>query len=94
MRLIVTCDAGDADQVVIRIKDNGDGIAADCIPKVFQRGYSTREHKSGGLGMHWSANAMRAMGGSVALESEGIGRGATAIVTLPRCKAAAQRLAA
>jgi signal transduction histidine kinase len=73
-----------ADLVMLRISDNGDGIAAENIPQAFQRGYSTRTHKAGGLGMHWSANAMRAMGGSIALESAGIGKGATAVLTLKR----------
>jgi len=49
---------------------------------VFQRGFSTREHKSGGLGLHWCANSMTAMGGTLRLESEGRGMGAVAILTL------------
>ncbi len=71
-----------AGSLEIRIRDNGDGIDPDDIAKAFHRGYSTRDHKSGGLGMHWSANAMRAMGGSVTLESQGRGLGATAVLTL------------
>jgi signal transduction histidine kinase len=77
----------DADLVIIRITDNGDGIAPENIPQAFNRGYSTRHHKAGGLGMHWSANAMRAMGGSIALESAGVGQGATAVLTLKKGKA-------
>ncbi|MDQ2879195.1 MAG: histidine kinase, partial [Pseudomonadota bacterium] len=50
--------------------------------QLFQRGFSTRAHKSGGLGLHWCANSMLAMGGSLALESEGAGRGAVAVLTL------------
>jgi two-component system, OmpR family, sensor kinase len=72
------------DMVQLRITDNGDGIAAENIPQAFHRGYSTRNHKVGGLGMHWSANVMRAMGGSIALESGGAGKGATAVLTLKR----------
>jgi signal transduction histidine kinase len=95
MRLVVTCElSNEADQVVIRITDNGDGLAAENIPLAFQRGYSTRKHKAGGLGMHWSANAVRAMGGNIVLESDGIGQGATAVLTLPRGKITAERLAA
>jgi signal transduction histidine kinase len=70
------------DSIDIRFRDNGDGIAPDKLTSIFQRGYSTREHKAGGLGMHWSANAMRAMGGVVTVESEGMGKGATAILTM------------
>jgi two-component system, OmpR family, sensor kinase len=85
---VLWSDVGDSQQIAIRITDNGDGIAPENIPQAFNRGYSTRHHKAGGLGMHWSANAMRAMGGSIALESPGIGQGATAILTLKRSIAA------
>jgi signal transduction histidine kinase len=89
MRLRVTCEEDlEAGTVTIRIRDNGDGIDAENIAKAFHRGYSTRDHKSGGIGMHWSANAMRAMGGSITLESAGVGQGATAVLTLPRATAA------
>jgi signal transduction histidine kinase len=83
-RMEVSWSEAESDLVVIRIKDNGDGIAPENIPQAFNRGYSTRQHKTGGLGMHWSANAMRAMGGSIALESAGVGEGATAVLTLKR----------
>lgn len=68
--------------VVIRIADDGEGFAPDIGATLFQRGFSTRQHKSGGLGLHWCANSMVAMEGSLALESEGAGRGATAVLTL------------
>ena len=49
---------------------------------MFERGFSTRAMKSGGLGLHWCANAMLAMGGSLRLESDGGGLGARAVLTL------------
>jgi signal transduction histidine kinase len=94
MRLRVTFEEDlAANTVSIRIRDNGDGIDPDNIAQIFHRGYSTRAHKSGGIGMHWSANAMRSMGGSITLESAGIGQGATAILTLPRAAAASETVA-
>jgi signal transduction histidine kinase len=87
MQLVITWDRVEkSDQVMIRISDNGDGIAAGNIDQVFQRGYSTRNHKAGGLGMHWSANAMRAMGGGITLESDGAGQGTTVVLTLKSAK--------
>lgn len=71
------------DRVELHIRDNGEGFAPENEPRFFQRGYSTRAHKSGGLGLHWCANAMLAMGGSLRLESRGKGTGASAILTLP-----------
>ncbi|MDO7840998.1 CHASE4 domain-containing protein [Sphingomonas immobilis] len=66
----------------IAIRDDGEGFAPGDAPNLFQRGFSTRAHKSGGLGLHWCANAMNAMGGSLRLESAGRGHGAVAVLTL------------
>jgi len=70
------------DRTEIRIRDDGEGFAPEVGATLFQRGFSTRSHKSGGLGLHWCANSMTAMEGSLRLESEGQGRGAVAILTL------------
>jgi signal transduction histidine kinase len=77
--------------VVIRIRDDGEGFRPEEAPLFFQRGFSTRAHKSGGLGLHWCANSMVAMEGSLVLVSEGPGRGAVAVLTLraPEAMAAA-----
>ncbi|MFM9829833.1 MAG: CHASE4 domain-containing protein, partial [Sphingomonas sp.] len=49
---IRTCD----DLVEIAIRDDGDGFSEEVGKELFQRGFSTRNHKSGGLGLHWCAN--------------------------------------
>ena len=79
--ITVTIDR-DASSARIAIRDDGEGFAADQTPTLFQRGYSSRAHKSGGLGLHWCANSMNAMGGGLKLESDGRGRGAVAVLTL------------
>ena len=66
----------------IRITDDGEGFDPEKAPQLFQRGFSTRVNKSGGLGLHWCANTMVAMGGSLTLLSEGIGIGASAVLEL------------
>ena len=86
--ITVTIDEADGN-ACIAIRDDGEGFAADRAPTLFQRGFSTRKHKSGGLGLHWCANSMGAMQGALKLESEGPGRGAVAILTLARAPAAA-----
>ncbi len=68
----------DTDCVQISIIDDGDGFAPDMGAKIFERGFSTRDHKPGGLGLHWCANTINAMGGVFLLESTGIAKGATA----------------
>jgi signal transduction histidine kinase len=79
----------EGDQVVVAIRDDGEGFEPGAATQLFQRGFSTREHKSGGLGLHWCANSMVAMNGALRLESEGKGRGATAIITLHAADAVA-----
>jgi C4-dicarboxylate-specific signal transduction histidine kinase len=69
-------------RVELTIRDNGEGFDPGLEPKFFQRGFSTRAHKSGGLGLHWCANSMLAMGGSLRLESDGKGAGARAVLVL------------
>ncbi len=69
-------------RVTIAIRDDGEGFSQEVAATLFQRGFSTRAHKSGGLGLHWCANSMNAMEGSLRLESDGPGLGAVAILTL------------
>jgi signal transduction histidine kinase len=73
----------------LSILDDGEGFEAATGEALFARGFSTRAHKSGGLGLHWCANAVAAMGGALRLDSEGRGRGAVATLTLPSAEAPA-----
>ena len=91
--IVVTIEEQD-DIARIVIRDDGEGFAADDSATLFQRGFSTREHKSGGLGLHWCANSMAAMHGSLRLHSEGQGRGAVAVLTLALAARAEEELAA
>ncbi len=70
------------DKTEISIRDDGEGFDPATAPTLFQRGFSTRAHKSGGLGLHWCANSMLAMEGALELRSDGKGTGARAILTL------------
>jgi len=70
------------DSVRVVIRDDGDGFEPGSAPTLFQRGFSTRKHKSGGLGLHWCANALGAMQGKLELRSDGPGTGARAVLTL------------
>ncbi len=70
-------------RIELHVTDNGEGIAPDQLRAIFERGYSTRRHKKGGLGLHWCANAAKTMGGSLHAVSEGPGTGATLVLSLP-----------
>ena len=66
----------------IGFRDDGEGFDTASAAMLFQRGFSTRPQKSGGLGLHWCANSMTAMDGGLRLDSDGVGQGATATLTL------------
>jgi signal transduction histidine kinase len=85
IRVSITKRAG---RVEVAIRDTGEGFDPADAPALFQRGFSTRKNRSGGLGLHWCATSMMAMGGALRLESEGPGRGARAVLTLQAAEAA------
>jgi len=66
----------------IQIVDNGMGIVPEIRGRLFGQGFTTRAGGHG-LGLHSSALEARILGGSISLESEGPGKGATAILKLP-----------
>ena len=72
----------------ITVTDQGEGISAEFLPYVFERfrqqdGTSTRKHGGLGLGLSIVRQLVEMHGGSVSVESEGLGQGATFIVNLP-----------
>jgi signal transduction histidine kinase/CheY-like chemotaxis protein len=82
------------DNIKIAVTDTGHGIAPDFLPFVFDRfrqadSSSTRSHDGLGLGLAIVRHLAELHGGSVRVESEGIGKGATFIVSLPVSLAAA-----
>ncbi len=79
---ILTIDIGSdsAGSQFIRITDTGSGISPDNINKIFNHGFTTK--KTGhGFGLHSCANSLTEMGGSLAVHSEGVGKGASFTIT-------------
>jgi len=76
------------DMLHIEVRDNGGGIAPEAMASLFQRGFSTKQQKKGGIGLHWCANSVIAMNGQIHATSDGVGKGATFHLLLPM---AAQR---
>lgn len=82
---------GDA---AITVADNGDGIDAGQLPRIFERFYrgdAARTHgQSGsGIGLTITKAIIDAHGGSITATSAGAGLGATVAITLPLTKPAA-----
>ena len=79
---ISTSSQGVAKMVLV-IQDNGVGIDQENLPHIFEKGFSTKSEGKRGLGLHWCANAINAMGGKVVVESAGVGKGARIVISLP-----------
>jgi signal transduction histidine kinase len=69
-------------QVAIRVTDTGSGIAAEELPRIFERFHKGRDSRGSGLGLAISRDLVRAHGGDIRVESI-VGRGTTVEVTLP-----------
>jgi two-component system phosphate regulon sensor histidine kinase PhoR len=71
--------------VIVRVTDTGAGIAAEDLPRIFERFYKADRARSSagtGLGLAIVKHTVEAHGGSVAVESAE-GRGATFSFSLP-----------
>jgi len=81
-RISISASNSDSENFSISISDNGIGIAAENIVKLFTFGFTTRK-RGKGFGLHSCANTARELGGSIEAHSEGLGKGATFVLTLP-----------
>jgi PAS domain S-box-containing protein len=92
--IVVTLrDAGE--DLEIKVRDDGIGIAPELVPRVFElfvQSERTLDRSQGGLGIGLSVvkRLIEMHGGAVGVESEGHGRGTTVTIRLPRVEAPAQ----
>lgn len=80
-RLIVRIKGAD-ENVQIMVIDNGVGIPAENLTRIFNHGFTTRKNGHG-FGLHSGALAAKEMGGRLSVQSEGTGKGATFLLELP-----------
>jgi two-component system phosphate regulon sensor histidine kinase PhoR len=86
VRLAATAADG---RVRFAVSDEGVGIARDEIDRVFERFYKSDRARSGGgtgLGLAIAKHIVQAHGGEITAASDGPGRGATFIFTLPAAR--------
>ncbi len=72
----------DPNHVVVKIKDDGIGIAQKEIEHIFEPFYTTKKTKGTGLGLSISYGIVKKLRGTIYVESE-VGKGTTFTVTLP-----------
>jgi PAS domain S-box-containing protein len=72
----------DHDRVKISIRDNGIGVPAENLTRIFAHGFTTKKDGHG-FGLHSGALAAKEMGGTLRVQSEGVGQGATFTLDLP-----------
>jgi len=76
-------------QVMAWVQDNGKGIPGDKLQKIFEEFYqleppNTRSYGGLGIGLTIAKGLLEVQGGKIWAESEGLGKGATLKVLLPK----------
>lgn len=85
----VTLSAAAArDEVTFTVADNGEGIAPEQLPHLFERFYRgdnarARDTRGAGIGLTIAKAIVDAHAGAVTADSAGPGQGATFVITLP-----------
>jgi signal transduction histidine kinase len=85
--LVLLAAAAEDGAIVVQVRDTGEGIAADDLPRVFERFYRAdaardRDRGGAGLGLALVKELTEAMGGSVGVESA-VGAGSVFTLRLP-----------
>jgi CheY-like chemotaxis protein/two-component sensor histidine kinase len=83
---------GEDREAVLEVSDEGEGLAPDLLPRVFElftQGERTLDRAQGGLGLGLTLvkSLVGLHDGRVSAHSEGVGRGARFVVRLPRAAA-------
>jgi PAS domain S-box-containing protein len=80
--LTLSVKASGDGRVRLSVRDNGIGISAENLIKIFSHGFTTRKNGHG-FGLHSGFLAAKEMGGKLTVQSEGVGKGAAFILELP-----------
>jgi two-component system sensor histidine kinase BaeS len=70
-------------EVTLRVSDSGSGIAAEDVPRIFDRFYKGSDSRGSGLGLAITRDLVLAHGGTIDVISA-IGEGTTITLSLPR----------
>jgi signal transduction histidine kinase len=79
---VVLSAAAASGSASITVADDGEGIAAEDLPRLFTLGFTTRTGRAG-VGLTVARQAVKALDGSLIANSDGPGKGATFHVEFP-----------
>jgi C4-dicarboxylate-specific signal transduction histidine kinase len=85
-RVFLSVSPGNSGRVCFRVKDNGLGIEAQNLNRIFSQGFTTKKHGHG-FGLHGSAIAASELNGSLSAQSDGYGHWAVFTLELPAARA-------
>ena len=74
-----------AETVLVEVIDNGVGIPAENLTRIFSHGFTTKKDGHG-FGLHGGSLAAKELGGELIARSDGCGKGATFTLQLPRTR--------
>jgi two-component system, OmpR family, sensor histidine kinase VicK len=80
--ICMECDNDSRNEVVVSVKDCGNGIDPSIFPRLFSK-FATSSPKGTGLGLYISKNIIEAHGGRMWAENNSIGKGAAFYFSLP-----------
>jgi signal transduction histidine kinase len=72
-----------AEMIAVTVRDTGRGVAADELPRLFERFHRSADSPGTGLGLAIARDLVRAHGGELTAASEGEGKGTAMRFTLP-----------
>ena len=81
-KLLIVRITGDSERARIAIIDNGAGISPENLTHIFTYGFTTRKDGHG-FGLHSAALTAKELGGTLSVQSDGPGQGATFVLEIP-----------
>ncbi|MEG2200117.1 MAG: HAMP domain-containing sensor histidine kinase, partial [Anaerovorax sp.] len=82
-KIIIACSEND-EKVVLKIRDNGEGIPEEIKEEIFNHFFTTKEKRDGnGLGLYIVYNEIQKMNGKIFVESQ-VAKGTEFTVEIPK----------
>jgi len=82
-KIVLISTREEKDHLILEVSDNGEGIAAELLPKVSEPFFTTRKERGGsGLGLAIVREIIGQLGGTLCIESE-LGKGTRVTIRFP-----------